>query len=116
MTLVDEMELLYLASKAYGVEIFWLSRGPKRAPVALYRVRNKHYSFNSLHNDGDCARLADKIRASIVHHKKLVEVFVRVSSSKCHFIEECFDEESERHPATRLAVTRIAAKIGKGLK
>ena len=62
-----------------------------------------------MHYDVDCHRLALELRLSTIHEPGKVEI-------KSHFysiasVVECFDQEGQRGPATRLAVTRAAALV-----
>lgn len=108
MTPTEERELLELAAKACGYD------------MELARRKIANLDWNSLHNSGDCFDLAAHLKLDIIHDvdglagNLCVEVRDHLGKYKSAF--ECFSGESERPAATRLAVTRAAAEIGRRMK
>jgi hypothetical protein len=101
---MTDKELLELAAKAAGIDIFcWAGRDvgsftPVVMPDAL--------TWNPLTDDGDALRLAVKLNLFNTRSKGYewpdAELFAR--------------HEGDPYEATRRAITRAAAEIGKGMK
>lgn len=111
---MSDRELLEMAAKAAGLQIslvndfFYVGTGTGHATY-----------WNPLDDDGDALRLAAKLRISIDHnrpadHQRWVAAYdgyyLPVSSVEDEF------EESERPAATRRAIVRAAAEIGKAME
>jgi hypothetical protein len=96
-----DRELLELAAKAAGMEppLFWEDGSPI-------------YPWNPLKNDGDALRLAVKLGLAIQHGGCYVVVYTGQSTMAAQFVER---HEKDPYPATRLAITRAAAKIGRAM-
>ena len=115
MTPAEERELLELAAKARGLEYevvgdflgyLWdLKRGCR---------------WTSLHDSGDCFDLAAHLCFSTYHmsdrHTGIRLVEVHDPFVNCIPVVEKFNFEKQRLAATRLAVTRAAAEIGRRMK
>lgn len=107
---MTDRELLELAAKAAGYERN--SAGPI-GPCG----------WNPLEDDGDALRLAVKLRLSIDHnHSADQQRWVAADRNGCEgcyapvsCVEDEF-EEADRHAATRRAIVRAAAQIGKDMK
>jgi hypothetical protein len=96
----DEMtdrELLELAAKAAGLEVV--------TPTML-----KYGQWNPLTDDGDALRLAVKLRMNVFHAG--IRVFALDEEGN---IEEAEGHELDPYAATRRAITRAAAEIGKAM-
>jgi hypothetical protein len=92
---MTDKELLELAAKAAGLEVV--------TPTML-----KYGQWNPLTDDGDALRLAVKLRIR----------FAGMGERACAFIglrEFWEDEGSDPYAATRRAITRAAAEIGKAM-
>ena len=92
---MTDRELLELAAKAAGLEVV--------TPTML-----KYGQWNPLTDDGDALRLAVKLRIR----------FAGMGERACAFIglrEFWEDEGSDPYAATRRAITRAAAEIGKAM-
>jgi hypothetical protein len=104
---MTDKELLELAAKAAGIDIFcWAGRdvgsfSPVVLPDAL--------SWNPLTEDADALRLAVKLGLQI--SEGVAEVW-RDGKEVGYF----FEDEENRYAATRRAITRAAAEIGKEMK
>ena len=97
---MTDRELLELAAKAAGIKnILW----HESAAGGWVRSLNGHPWWNPLTDDGDAFRLAVKLRMF-----RIGEVWV---------IEQTSISEWDRDPyaATRRAIVRAAAEIGKGM-
>ncbi|MCO2082444.1 hypothetical protein O1L52_11765 [Pseudomonas aeruginosa] len=73
--------------------------------------------WNPLTDDGDALRLAVRLRMEIDHNHPADErawVSVRAQGERTCAVEE-FDDESLHAAATRMAITRAAAEIGKSM-
>jgi hypothetical protein len=104
---MNDRELLELAAKAAGRKILQDPHGRFRDCTGAHHSAMNIFSFplwNPLTDDGDALRLAVKLRMT-----RIGEVWV---------IERTSIAEWERDPqaATRRAITRAAAEIGKGMK
>lgn len=117
---MTDRELLELAAKAAGIE-----HGADRTEcgLSLTGPDGRHRSlprWNPLEDDGDALRLAVKLRLSVDHnHTADQHRWVAVDRNGC---EGCYDpvscvedefEEGDRFAATRRAIARVAAEIGK---
>jgi hypothetical protein len=96
----DEMtdrELLELAAKAAGLEVV--------TPTML-----TYGQWNPLTDDGDALRLAVKLRMNVFHAG--IRVFALDEEGD---IEEAEGHELDPYAATRRAIVRAAAEIGKAM-
>ena len=115
---MTDRELLELAAKAAGIELDWdipensttpwrmTGEGDERGPAA---------EWNPLTDDGDALRLAVSQRLKIAHNPpedQNLWVAVRDRRFVACSIER-FDDESQRSAATRRAIVRAAAEIGR---
>lgn len=102
---MTDMELLELAAKAAGIELTW-------------QIRNDEfvYNWNPLTDDGDALRLAVKLDMDVVFDFDRVMAVHGDGDGTC--ITEYFYElpnPTDIYAATRRAIVRAAAKIGKSL-
>lgn len=106
-------ELLELAAKAAGIKVH-----PWHEKYGLLLSDFDFEPWNPLEDDADAIRLAVKLRLGLVHDWRLVEgkplatVWIKHDG-------ECLAEEDEGddiYAATRRAIVRAAAEIGKGMK
>lgn len=104
---MTERELLELAAKAAGIELDFSVRGDN--PPYYVNERGGHSSFNPLTDDGDALRLAVKLG---------MEVWQSATDSAAiaDLLEKPSREPHEADPyaATRRAIVRAAAEIGRG--
>ena len=103
---MNERELLELAAKAAGIQIVWSTV----AEMSPRRVANGVVDslWNPLADDGDAFRLAVKLRMPICFG----QIEPNVS---CWFEQERYGN-GDPYAATRRAITRAAAEIGKEMK
>ncbi|MFU4253938.1 hypothetical protein ACOAQN_13690 [Pseudomonas aeruginosa] len=106
---MNDRELLELAARAAGID-------PVLAEPINFSTGVEYY-WNPRDDDGDALRLAVKLRMEIDHNHPADErawVSVRTQGERTCAVEE-FDDESLRAAATRMAITRAAAEIGKSM-
>jgi hypothetical protein len=100
---MTDKELLELAAKAAGIECYWVESGPDSPTMVL----NEPYyaTWNPLTDDGDALRLAVKLNLFNTRSKGYewpdAELFAR--------------HDEDPHAATRRAIVRAAAEIGKAM-
>jgi len=112
---MNDKEMLELAAKAVEVEIEW--EYDKYA-----RVKGEKRYWNPLTDDGDALRLAVKLGIDVLITAK-TETIIGSTSTFGPFNREegidspRFDEDHKKDPyaATRRAITRAAAEIGKSM-
>ncbi len=106
---MSDKELLELAAKAAGFiykivdNVLYVQR--KRNP------KDDWYGWNPLTDDGNALRLAVKLGIHITN--SLSEAWA--STEKVTAIQ-IFDQDTDPYAATRRAIVRAAAEIGKGMK
>jgi hypothetical protein len=103
---MTDKELLELAAKAAVIEIIqWSGRdvGQESAAIMPHGIE-----WNPLTDDGDALRLAVKLRMNVFHAG--IRVFALDEEGD---IEEAEGHELDPYAATRRAITRAAAEIGK---
>ena len=119
---MNDRELLELAAKAAGIPIVPCTCGNPRWPFKHDEAKSgKRGHWNPLEDDGDALRLSVNLRFSIDHNHPsdqpwvLVERqgFEEVHSPIC-VLEDKFDE-TQRTTATRRAIVRAAAEIGRAM-
>jgi hypothetical protein len=92
---MTDKELLELAAKAAGID-YW-------------RVQEGRSSWNPLTDDGDALRLAVNLRIDIHNDHHGCEVRWGIG-------EHLWENHTTEIAATRRAIVRAAAEIGKGMK
>ncbi len=99
---MTDKELLELAAKAAGITNWWDGWSDEGRETGDY--------WNPLTDDGDALRLAVKLNLIIEFYKTYVYVYYAMS-------EKTFEEDHDGDPyaATRRAIVRAAAEIGKTL-
>lgn len=106
---MNDRERLEYAAKAAGIEIGWIDpvwNNPDAVPY-IHLLGGK--LWNPITDDGDALRLAVKLKLSIDIDEKTSDAFPRGSG---HAIHSCGDS----YAATRRAIVRAAAEIGKAMK
>lgn len=110
---MNDRELLELAAKAAGLKF---SDYPFACEEGLYLVGPEGPgTWNPLADDGDALRLAVKWKLKVEHHYYEGEYYCRVfwDALAPPVIEH---HAKDQYAATRRAIVRAAAEIGKGLK
>lgn len=107
----NDRELLELAAKAAGIE---LDNAPR---YNGWLTTAGGARWNPLTSDGDALRLAVKLRLEIDHnHPQDNDGWVMaLENGKMAGPTETVDGESGRFAATRRAIVRAAAEIGKAM-
>ena len=95
---MTDRELLELAAKAEGIEF----SEPKLIGLD---------GWNPLTDDGDALRLAVKLKLDV-----LTDCLDGVCISSAQLEEQCEPDLGDPYAATRRAIVRAAAEIGKGMK
>lgn len=99
---MTDRELLELASKACGLE--------------EAELRIEFNQWNPLEDDGDALRLAVQLKLDVFFHPSSVEAHIaggRIPPIH-HIARELYD--TGPYAATRRAITRAAAEIGRSMK
>jgi hypothetical protein len=116
---MTDKELLELAAKAARFEIdvrasFMTWR--ENNLIALVNSSGEHSLWNPLTDDGDALRLAVKLRLELVSLKDTI-VSSRAVAWKDGTAQCCLwePENDDSYAATRRAIVRAAAEIGKSL-
>lgn len=97
---MTDKELLELAAKAAGIDVEWFEE-PYGSCFVLGDKK-----WNPLTDDGDALRLAVKLGLLFKHMIDRYELFMR-------FYYEELDNDLRPSEATRRAIVRAAAEIGK---
>ena len=113
---MTDKELLELAAKAAGIELLCeeFKEGFKEGFIYYYyKIADDTQGWNPLNNDGDALRLAVKLGL-------VVDTFVETDGGYAiASTAEIFDEEplgNDPYAATRRAIVRAAAEIGRGME
>jgi len=119
---MNDRELLELAAKAVGIKVFWGHPGScQNSSEKLYRelVGRIMYTapeWNPLTDDGDALRLAESLGLTICMNGSGT-VSASDDYDKTVFATQSINECSgNRLTATRRAVVRAAAEIGRKMK
>lgn len=105
-----DRELLELAAKAAGYRVhIWGEKGQENCARTDVDVGGR---WNPLTDDGDALRLAVKLRLKIQITEHGAAVRIGFENLSLVALDETADVES----ATRRAITRAAAEIGRSMK
>ena len=102
-----DRELLEAAAKAAGVELEW--DGPPDIWQPMYYQGKTYHGWNPLADDGDALRLAVKLRLSHLWQHDWLMVYRGDDSVRERDL-------SDPLAATRRAIVRAAAEIGRSMK
>jgi hypothetical protein len=119
---MTDRELLELAAKAAGYD-FKEKRFPSFPSCYEFYLRSKHpartsdYSilWNPLTDDGDALRLAVKLHIDLDTYTDAVRCCKSVDFDDSEGTEAWESFGDDPHAATRRAIVRAAAEIGKGM-
>jgi len=103
-------ELLKLAAKAAGIQFSELGGGARYAPQP--GIMQPYVLWNPLTDDGDALRLAVKCNLNVCIGYRSVSACLQDDGS-FHQIEET---KNDPDAATRRAIVRAAAEIGRNMK
>ncbi len=114
-----DRELLELAARAAGIPSSYWNEGAEPYSSGEGFIV-KHRIWNPLRDDGDALRLAVKLRLRINREINcgwdIVEVFgPEADDMSCHCTTESV-ENDDPYAATRRAIVRAAAEIGRNMK
>jgi hypothetical protein len=118
---MTDKELLQLAAKAAGIVGEWVQDKNFIQERWYFNVPYDHHNmltgfeWNPLTDDGDAMRLAVKLNLSISTGPCIVKCNSISGALRGNFIEEDSIYQ-DRYAATRRAIVRAAAEIGKGMK
>lgn len=107
---MEDRELLEMAAKAAGIRVEWCQPG---MTIIVDDEGSRQGWWNPLEDDGDALRLAVKLRISVM----LAET--TTDKPACYFFDgvewACVQSDIGNDPdaATRRAIVRAAAEIGK---
>lgn len=101
-----DKELLELSAKAAGIETYWW---PLDEPIFL-RLKENNERWHPLKDDDSALRLAVKLQIMVEPYDDTVYCYY--SMSEGHFSEPTTDDP---YAATRRAIVRAAAEIGKAM-
>jgi hypothetical protein len=109
---MTDRELLENAAKAAGYDFAWYCRGANN-PNGIPNVPFANGSeWNPLTDDGDALRLAVKLAMEL--DTGYSDKFVQARTPGCEWFEAVIASSAES--ATRRAIVRAAAEIGKDMK
>lgn len=106
---MTDRELLELAAKAAGYTVDVLM--PTCGDLVLWNEKGGHTAWNPLTDDGDALRMAVKLSIHVLR-------FSNMTTARAIFSDHCFDERDDinAYAATRRAIVRSAAEIGKAME
>jgi hypothetical protein len=119
---MTDRELLELAAKAAGIAVSWKTWVTGKAAEFGSIKYTKHEGFlagakqwSPLTDDGDALRLAVKLRLNVIHRSTSDGVMRVTAEVDWGIFHEDFHEDhgSDPYAATRRAITRAAAELGK---
>ena len=109
---MTDKELLELAAKAAGYNFEWFGQH-----FHIGIDERRFTSWNPLTDDGDALRLAVKLKIRIVEFDDTVVKARAVSWNKGNAVCALWEPEGDDpYAATRRAIVRAAAEIGKEMK
>jgi hypothetical protein len=100
---MTDRELLELAAKAAGIEINW------------FKWERLTGQWNPLTDDGDALRLAVGLDIHIRPYDTSVFADHETHGGVYNIFEDYRNHKNDKHAATRRAITRAAAEIGKAM-
>ena len=114
--MTTDRELLVMAAKAAGIKIVRNADGALRNGTGFSELANIFSLpfWNPLLDDGDALRLAVTLRISADFFDDAIYVGYTPLDNECDQVQE--PTGSDPYAATRRAIVRAAAEIGKGMK
>ena len=108
---MTDQQLLELAAKAAGIEVYWCDSN------SCFWLADESDSFVPFDHDGDALRLAVKLRMDLLFDDKAIEVNATYHPKQIDgetiFPWAWESIEPDPYAATRRAIVRAAAEIGK---
>jgi hypothetical protein len=116
--MMSDKKMLELAAKAAGIEARWSPDGLLRDCTDGHPAMNIYAAptWNPLTDDGDALRLAVKLKLDVFFHTSIVEAHIaggRIPPIH-HIAREIYG--TNPYVATRRAIVRAAAEIGKEMR
>ena len=112
---MSDRELLELAAKAAGIDAEWHNDDDADFDAQYEgmflkgdRSPDNNKYWNPLRNDGDALRLAVKLRLVLLLELPRIGIGPRMDGPEVYV-----EEDEDEYAATRRAITRAAAEIGK---
>lgn len=119
---MTDREMLELAAKAAGIQGQWVeirksgeAMFPIPAHLQQFILSGARESWDPLNDDGDALRLAVKLRIDVIHNEPRDNDAWVMAGGDLDCVEDV-DGEDSRPAATRRAITRAAAEIGKSME
>lgn len=112
--MTSDRELLELAAKAAGYDLHNLIHELTQQPFFFYIEDSAMVVWNPLTDDGDALRLA--VRLDITVEINRVDGFTIVKYGYCTPLKIRENHSNDPYAATRRAIVRAAAEIGKNIK
>ena len=111
----EDKELLELAAKAAGYKLEW---DDKEARIPVVVGPDVYSYWNPLTDDGDALRLAVKLKIDMEFGYRGVDANYYDSEKEGYTIKtrELFEDFTDPYAATRRAITKAAAEIGRGME
>jgi len=110
---VTDRELLELAAKAAGIELVWHGD----ADPWCFAETVAGIKWNPRDDDGDALRLAVKLGLDVeMHGGNSTHPYVCAFDCERNIAEEVQPEDGDPLAATRRAIVRAAAEIGRAMK
>lgn len=103
---MTDRELLELAAKALGLTYTGEAVPEPEIAAGLLKC-----GWNPLVNDGDALKLAVRLRISLAMTENIVDAQCKVA-----MCSEAWGEHPDPYAATRRAIVRAAAEIGRAMK
>jgi len=108
---MTDKKLLELAAKAAGIDVRCISNGEQDEQFSFYTQPDQLW-WNPLEDDGDALRLAVKLRILVDPDGDTYAVSTAVPKGRGEYmVSEA--HRSDPYAATRSAIVRAAAKIGR---
>lgn len=111
---MTDRELLELAAKAAGIEL-----DVRSEEEFCTRTKDVLARFSPLTDDGDALRLAVKLKITIDHQPAAPPIVANTWTYRYHDdnmgFYEYHTDDTNQYVATRRAIVRAAAEIGKGM-
>ena len=110
---MTDREQLELAAKAAGIDAQWDC--PERGMMMLTPDDIDTMTWNPLTDDGDALRLAVKLCMSVTNTTKRTSILARPDPEFGDWIADSEPHLYDPYAATRRAIVRAAAEIGRGI-